>query len=627
MKTDYRTVRLTGGFWKQKEDLNRDVTIPAVYNRFAETGRIEAFKCSWKEGMPNMPHIFWDSDVVKWMEGAAYVLSRENIPELEEKVEALIDEIEKNQGEDGYFNIHFTVVKPEARFTNRDWHELYCAGHLMEAAVAYFEATGRDRFLKIAEKYAAYIKAVFMDKTAGPTPAFSTPGHEEIELALYRLYRCTGNRDWLDLSLHFINTRGTDEGEGSGTQYAYGKQVQSHLPVREQFSAVGHSVRAGYLYTAMADLAGETGDEGLMTACRRLYEDLVYGKMYITGGLGSTCHGEAFTIPFDMPNDQAYTETCASIAMIYFAHRMNKIEHDAKYADTIERELYNGMLSGLSLSGDAFFYENPLEIHLDNYKKQGGRYPITRRQKVFGCSCCPPNLNRVLSSLGQYFYAWEGTSVWVNQFGDSTFAADGMKVTQETVYPVNGEITITAEGTDAVYIRIPDWCPAFTADRDYVMEKGYAKFAGDGVIHIIFTMRPTLMQSAVGVYKNLDKAVLQYGPLVYCAEGIDHDGDVHSLYFNTDAAKADWQMEVCECCGLPIFTGSGARRINHPNLAAHPAFANYPRPIPQNALYYPLDMTYEPVRLRMIPYHMFANREETNMIVYLGYGRFNFWEE
>ena len=620
MKNDYRSVRLTGGFWKQKEDLNRDVTIPAVYNRFDETGRIEAFQCNWKEGMPKQPHIFWDSDVVKWMEGAAYILSRENIPELEAKVESLIDEIEKNQGEDGYFNIHFTVVAPEKRFTNRDWHELYCAGHLIEAAVAYFEATGRDRFLKIAEKYAAYIKAVFMDGTAEPKPAFKTPGHEEIELALFRLYRCTGNRDWLDLCAYFLNTRGTcPEEDDPGKWGARDKQVQSHLPIREQFSAVGHSVRAGYLYTAMADLAGETGEEALLNACRRLYDDMVYGKMYITGGLGSTCHGEAFTIPFDMPNDQAYTETCASIAMIFFAHRMFGIEHDAKYADTIEKELYNGMLSGLSLSGDAFFYENPLEIHLDNYKKQGGRYPITRRQKVFGCSCCPPNLNRVLSSLGQYFYSWEDRNVWISQFGDSTFEQDGMKITQSTRYPVDGELTITAENTDAVYVRIPDWCPAFTADRAYTMEKGYAKFEGDGTIHIVFKMVPTLMQSAVGVYKNLDKAVLQYGPLVYCAEGIDHDGDVHSLYFNVDPAKADWQMEVCETCGCPVFTGNGRRRINHPNRAAHPAFADYPRQIPNNALYYPLDPVFEPVRLRMIPYHVFANREETNMIVYLGY--------
>ncbi|MBQ4605094.1 MAG: glycoside hydrolase family 127 protein [Clostridia bacterium] len=600
MKTDYRAVTLTGGFWKQKEDLNRDVTIPAVYNRFDETGRIEAFKCNWKEGMPNQPHIFWDSDVVKWMEGAAYVLSREDIPELQAQVEALIDEIEKNQGEDGYFNIHFTVVKPEARFTQRDWHELYCAGHMMEAAVAYYEATGRDRFLKIAEKYAAYIKAVFMDGTAEPKPAFRSPGHEEIELALYRMYRCTGNRDWLDLCAYFLNIRGTADDEPGDTTYCRGTQVQAHLPIREQFSAVGHSVRAGYLYTAMADLAGETGDEALLFACRQLYNDLVNGKMYITGGLGSTCHGEAFTIPYDLPNDQAYTETCASIAMIYFAHRMNRIERDAKYADTIEKELYNGMLSGLSLSGDAFFYENPLEIHLDNYKKQGGRYPITRRQKVFGCSCCPPNLNRVLSSLGQYFYGWEDGRVWVNQFGDSVFTEGGMKITQTTGYPVDGKIVLQAEGTETVYVRIPAWCRKFTANRAYVMDKGYAMFAGDGEIIVDLVMEPVLMQSATGVYKNLDKAALQYGPLVYCAEGIDNGNDIHNLYFDT--RSPDWKMEVCGKCGCPKFVGHGFRRID-----------------PSADLYYPLAESFVETELTMIPYHVFANREETNMLVFLSY--------
>lgn len=601
MQNDYRNVRLTGGFWKRKEDLNRDSTIPAVYNRFDETGRIEAFQCSWKEGMPKQPHIFWDSDVVKWMEGAAYVLSREENPELEAQVESLIDEIEKNQGEDGYFNIHFTVVHPEARFTNRDWHELYCAGHMFEAAVAYYEATGRDRFLKIAEKYAAYIKAVFMDGTAEPKPKFVTPGHEEIELALFRMYRCTGNRDWLELAAFFLNSRGTCPEEDDPKKWgAVQKQVQSHLPIREQFSAVGHSVRAGYLYTAMADLAAETGDEALLFACRQLYTDLVDRKMYITGGLGSTCHGEAFTIPYDLPNDQAYTETCASIAMIFFAHRMNQIERDAKYADTIEKELYNGMLSGISLSGDAFFYENPLEIHLDNYKKQGGRYPITRRQKVFGCSCCPPNLNRVLSSLGQYFYGWEDGKVWVNQFGDSVFENGQMKVTQTTGYPVDGKIVLQAEGTETVYVRIPAWCRRFTANRAYLMDKGYAVFAGDGEIIVEFVMEPTLMQSATGVYKNLDKAALQYGPLIYCAEGIDNGGDVHSLYFDT--RSPNWKMEVCETCGCPRFTGHGFRRID-----------------PADGLYYPLAESFAETEITMIPYHVFANREETNMLVFLGY--------
>lgn len=600
MKTDYRAVTLTGGFWKQKEDLNRDVTIPAVYKRFDETGRIRAFRCDWKEGMPDMPHIFWDSDVYKWMEGAAYVLSREEDPALQAQVEAIIDEIEKNQKEDGYFNIHFMVVEPDKRFTNRDWHELYCAGHMFEAAVAYYEATGRDRFLHIAEKYAAYIKAVFMDGTAGPKPTFQTPGHEEIELALVKLYHCTGNRDWLDLSAHFIDLRGVDTTEGADTAWAHDKQVQSHKPVREQFSALGHSVRAGYLYTAMADLAGETGDEALLFACKQLYTDLVDRKMYITGGLGSTSHGEAFTIPYDLPNDHAYTETCASIAMIFFAHRMNQLERDAKYADTIEKELYNGMLSGLSLSGDAFFYENPLEIHLDNYKKQGGRYPITRRQKVFGCSCCPPNLNRVLSSLGQYFYGWEDGKLWVNQFGDSVFDNGHMRLTQTTQYPVNGKITLVAEHTEAVYVRIPAWCRKFTANREYVLDKGYAIFQGDGEIVVEFVMEPVLMQSATGVYKNLDKAALQYGPIVYCAEGVDNDGDVHSLYFDTHGAN--WQMDVCDTCGCPTFHGHAFRRID-----------------PTDALYYPLSDSFVETKIHMIPYHAFANREETNMLVFLSY--------
>ncbi len=600
MTTDYRAVRLTGGFWKAKEDLNRDVTIPAVYNRFDETGRMDAFRFDWKEGMPNQPHIFWDSDVAKWMEGAAYVLARESLPALEKQVEDLIDLIEKNQGEDGYFNIYYTVVAPAKRFTDRNCHELYCAGHLMEAAVAYYEATGRDRFLRCMEKYAAYIKSVFLDGTADVKPAFRTPGHEEIELALYRMYRCTGNRDWLELCAYFLETRGTDADKETASGYCSGTQVQAHLPIREQISAVGHSVRAGYLYTAMADLAGETGDAVLLDTCRKLYEDLTNGKMYITGGLGSTCHGEAFTIPYDLPNDQAYTETCASIAMIYFAHRMLNIEKDARYADTIELELYNGMLSGLSLSGDAFFYENPLEVHLDNYKKQGGRYPIFRRQKVFGCSCCPPNLNRVLSSLGQYFYSWDGTEVWVNQFGDSTLDTGDVKLTQTTAYPVCGKITLNAEGTTAVHVRIPAWCRKFTANREYTMDKGYAVFAGEGEIVVNLTMEPTLMQSCTGVYKNLDKAALKYGPLVYCVEGLDNGGDVHSLYFDTRTPA--WKMEVCETCGCPKFTAHGFRRID-----------------PTGNLYYPLADSFQETQLTLIPYHVFANREETNMLVFLGY--------
>lgn len=601
MQANFRNVTILDGFWKQKEDLNRDVTLDAVYDRFDETGRMAAFRCDWKEGMPHQPHIFWDSDVAKWMEGAAYQLYRSDDPALRAKVEALIDEIEKNQHADGYFNIYYTVVDPANRFTNRGNHELYCAGHLIEAAVAYHEAVGDTRFLGLMEKYAQYIKAVFMDNTGDVVPKFATPGHEELELALVKLWHATGNADYLDLAAFFVDRRGCgDRGE------ALDPYTQNHMPLREQRSAVGHSVRAGYIYAAMADLAREKDDAALDEACCALFEDMAYRKMYVTGGLGSTHVGEAFTIPYDLSNDKAYAETCASIAMILFAHRMFLRHHEAKYADVVELQLYNGMLSGLSLSGDAFFYENPLEIHLDNYKKQGGRYPITQRQKVFGCSCCPCNLNRVLASLGQYFYAEEDGAVWINQFGTSRFTGSAGTVSQKTAYPVSGKIEI--EASCPVYVRIPGWCHSFTASAPYEMVSGYAKFdAGEIVVQL--EMEPEYVVSHVGVYKNAGKVALRRGPVIYCAEGVDNDGDVHSLYAN-GSAPAFALAESAPETGIPDILASGYRRHN-----ATPAMDSGLQ------LYAPLAIseTYAPATIRFIPYHAFANRGESNMLVWLPY--------
>lgn len=595
MNSNYQNTTLTGGFWKAKEDLNRDVTLNAVYNRFYETGRITAFQCDWKEGMPNQPHIFWDSDVAKWLEGASYALSRQYDGELERKIEWIIDCIEKNQDKDGYFNVYYLTVEPEKRFTDRDCHELYCAGHLIEAAVAYYTATGRDRFLRLMEKYAAYIKAVFMDGSADITPHFITPGHEEIEIALFRLYACTGNKDWFDLASFFLNKRGNNDLDGFTDD-----QRQDHLPIRGQKEAAGHSVRAGYLYASMTTLARETNDTVLADTCRALFEDITKYKMYITGGVGARSQGEAYSIPYDLSNDKAYVETCAAISMIYFSHEMFLMDKESRFADVIERELYNGMLSGLSLSGDKFFYENPLEIHPDNYKKTWDRYSISERVKVFWCSCCPPNLNRVLSSLGQYFYASEEGSVWVNQFGDSEYSCDGMKVVQKTEYPRGGRILIQSEGTQKVYVRIPGWCRSFTANREYTMVKGYACFTGDGVISVDFTMDPVFLQSNTKVYKNLDTVAVQRGPIVYCAEGVDNEGDVHSLYLNT--ANPEWEMIFEEEYGCYRISANGWRRED-----------------PEDSLYYPLHEQLVPVRVQLIPYHAFANRGTTPMLVYLRY--------
>ncbi len=598
MKFDYRNVTLTDGFWYEKQRLNREVTINAVYDRFAETGRVDAFKFDWKEGEPNKPHIFWDSDIAKWVEGAAYILRQEDRPDLEEKIEWVIDRIEENQHEDGYFNIYYTVVEPGQRFTKRNNHELYCAGHLMEAACAYYEATGRDRFLGLMEKYADCIARIFVEEKSA---AFETPGHEEIELALIRMYRVTGKKKFLDLAAHFLNLRG-QPGNREEQLFSEGQYLQSHAPIREQREAYGHAVRAMYLYAAMADLALETGETALLDTCRALFHDVTTRKMYITGGIGSTRIGEAFTVPYDLPNAGAYTETCASIGMIFFAQRMIAADpaNAAKYADVIELEMYNGALSGLSLDGDKFFYENPLEINLVERNRITGtkekeRWPITERVKVFSCSCCPPNLNRWIASIGNYFYALdeENGEVYLNQFGSGRFVCDGAEVVVETDYPRSGLIRISTNRP--IHVRIPGWCHSFTASRSYAMQDGYACFAA-GEIVVDLAMKPELMVSSVKVTRNLDRAALRRGPMIYCAEAVDNGGAVHDLY--VDAASI----------GAAIFDGErvivpGSRRVD---------------PV-ADQLYVPLCASFVPTAVTFVPYHTFANRGECDMLVFLPY--------
>lgn len=592
MKTiGYTKVDLTGGYLFEKQELNRTTTINAVYDRFYETGRIDAFRFAWKEGDDKQPHYFWDSDVAKWMEGAAYILAKHKDADLEKKVDTIVSLIKKNQGEDGYFNIYFTVVKPEDRFTNRDWHELYCAGHLMEAAVAVAEATGKTDLLDCMEKYADYIRKVFMEEKSAK---FFTPGHEEIELALIKMYRYTGKKKFLDLCAHFINTRGTVD-EQRANLYN-----QAHLPVREQDEALGHSVRACYLYTGMADLANETGDEALKAACRRLYDDMANCKMYVTGGLGSTYMGEAFTARYDLPNDTAYAETCASIGMIFFAHRMMQMDGDAKYADMIELQLYNGMLSGLSADGICFFYENPLEINLleryesDCFGKR--RFPITERLEYFGCSCCPPNLNRVLSSMGQYVYGLEGDTLFVNQYIGSTLKDGDTSCEIVTDYPRTGVVSVKAEGIGKVALRIPGWCKNFTLNKPYVMEKGYAVVENGGEIILEMEMTAEAVFADPRVLRNTGKLAVRRGPIVYCAEGKDNTGDLHSYLVKAGFEAAEVPCEF----GLPA--------LDIPCRKLLPF---------EGGLYSTSAPASKETTLRMIPYNSFANRGESDMTVWL----------
>lgn len=602
MKYNYRDVTLRGGFWKHMEDLNSKVTVNAVYDRFYETGRIDAFRFEWKEGEPNQPHFFWDSDVAKWMEGAAYILSREDRPDLEQKIEQIIDLIEKNQCEDGYFNIYFTVVKPEARWSCRGWHELYCAGHLMEAACAYYDSTGKDRFLRLMEKYADCIEKVFVkDRSA----AFITPGHEEIELALYRMYKTTGKAKYLELCKFFLENRGA-EGNTEPDIFESPYYAQNHLPIREQREAFGHSVRAVYLYAGMADLALESGDEKLKEACIALFDNITNKKMYVTGGIGSDYRGESFTIPYDLPNAGAYAETCASIGLMFFAQRMMVLDPDnaARYADVIELEMYNGMLSGISLDGDKFFYENPLEIFFVersrlNTLASNERWPITQRPKVFDCSCCPPNLVRLLSSMGNYMYSYDEKSgeVYVNQFADSIYDNGSAKVSVVTDYPYDNKIKISSDAP--IRVRIPEWCHGFWTDADYRMENGYACF-GAGNVEIALEMKPELVASSVNVVRNLGKAALRYGPMIYCAEANDNEGGVHKLYIDSEKvadAKVSYSDELCR----NVIDCAGYYRIDTEN----------------GKLYAPYSLKFESTNIRMIPYHCFANRGESDMLVYL----------
>jgi len=579
-----RDIDITGGFWHQMQQRNREVTVPAVRARFLETGRFDAldFSTPWAEG--KKPHIFWDSDIAKWLEAAAYILQKESDPQLEQAVEEALSLIEKNQGEDGYFNSYFITVEPEKRWQNRDAHELYCAGHLIEAAVAYYEATGRDRFLNCMLRYAAYIEKVFVSEDSA---AFQTPGHEEIELALVKLHRCTGDERWLRLAQFFIDQRGAND-KDKPIYNAKPSYCQSHLPVREQATAEGHAVRATYLYCAMADLALECGDEGLAQACRALFGNITERRMYITGGLGSSHHGEAFTFDCDLPNETAYSETCASIGLALFARRMIALEPDGRYADTAERAIYNCVLAGVSEDGRAFFYENPLEIHPD-IRKRGERFPTTKRKEVFDCSCCPPNVARFIASFAEFLFTREGDTVFVHHYASAN--TDCVEMTTE--YPRDGKIDLKVRGMKRLALRIPGWCEAFECSAPGKLDRGYYYIdvpAGELALTLTLDMPVRLVYADARVYENIGRAAVTRGPVVYCMEGIDNGTNLRALSIAPEAHFIGG-FDLLECDGYRLEEREAL-------YASEP-----PQRVPQ--------------RLRFIPYYRYANRGENEMAVWV----------
>lgn len=607
----YIDVDITGGFWAQKQKLNREVTVFEVMKRYTEVGRFDAFRFSRKEGDTRKPHYFWDSDVAKWMEAVSYIIKKNPNDELKSKLDELIDLIEKNQQEDGYFNIYHTVVEPHNKFKIRDHHELYCFGHLLEAAVAYFESTGSDRFLKITDKYTDLIIKVFTEeKSAG----FVTPGHEEIELALFKAYKLTGNKKYFELAMFFLNERGKDiERENDPLlSWANSNYNQSHLPVREQLEAFGHSVRACYLYCGMADGAKYAGDEKLFNACRCLFDDITQKKMSITGGIGSTNKGEAFTVSYDLPNDTAYNETCAAISLSLFAERMKNSELNGKYADITEKEMYNGILAGISLDGTSFFYENPLEINLSDRTRhtshlEGDRLPITQRKKDFDCSCCPPNVTRYIASIGSTVLSKDETGIYIHQFMTFDAVCDGTKISMKTLYPVNGKISLNIEnpGKKELYIRVPSWCDEYYFSCEYTLVNGYARIkAGNvgGNIDFEFIMKPRFLVSNKKVRANAGKCALMYGPVVYCAEKTDNDFDLFD--FQTDTSVT------------PVVTYDEEFLLNR--ITAFGTVADSTKETEK--LYFDIGkLKRKEAEIKLIPYSCYENRGETDMAVWLGY--------
>jgi len=596
---------ITSGFWKKKQDLVRSVTVQAVYDRFKETGRIDALKCLYKEGDEVRPHIFWDSDVAKWLEGAAYLIRKKPNKKLEKLIDSIVADVCKNQEECGYFNSYYLVIDYDKRFSDRDKHELYCLGHWIEGAVAYFEATGKRELLDFACKFADYVEKRFkIDKDT----AFITPGHEELELALVKLYKCTGEKRYLDLSAFFVNSRGTlDEGNTrEGYNDSFTDYNQSHMPVREQKEAIGHSVRAVYLYSAMADLARETGDTELFEACKALFDNITTKRMYVTGGIGSSSAGERFTFDYDLCNLIAYSETCATLGLALFAHRMLLLENDSKYSDIVEKVIYNGFISSLSLSGDAFYYQNPLEIlpvmhkREDHPRRKTVALPPMTRSRVFGCSCCPPNVVRFIPSIADFMYTTDENTLYVHQFmqSKSTLEVGGktVKVTQRTSYPENGGVHIKIEGADIrVAVRIPGWFEGYKGET----VNGYAYFdVKDGdQLDFDFKMRAKLVESRPELVFNCARYAVMYGPVVYCGESVDNGANIRDIRIDP---RAKFVKGTHEELGVPTLSVRAYRRTVDENTPIY----SYKRD------------SFEEVTLKLIPYYAFANRGAAEMQVW-----------
>jgi hypothetical protein len=590
-----------------------------MYDIFKQDGHFAAYRGEWNLEHKPSPYVFWESEVTKWLEAASYCLATQPEPTLQTLVDEVIALIASIQQPDGYLNVWFTVVEPGKRWTNlRDWHELYCAGHLIEAAVAHFEATGQRTLLDVACRYADHIAAVF-GREEGKKRGYC--GHPEIELALIKLYQATNESRYLALAHYFVEERGAQpsyydaEARARGVDPAYYwaktyEYCQAHLPVRAQEQVVGHAVRAMYLYSAMADLAREVNDPSLFEACERLWQHLCSTRLYLIGSLGSSAENEGMTADYDLPNSSAYAETCAAIGLVLWSHRMLQLDTDRRFADMMEQALYNGVLSGVSLDGASFFYENPLE-------SKGSHH----RQAWFECACCPPNVARLLASLGGYMYTISENEIQVHLYiqSTSTISLGNQQVIlrQETAYPWDGRIQFSIEmkepGAFEVSLRIPGWCrkARLSVNSEDVplessLRKGYARIerlwrTGDTIL-LHLEMPVERIYSHPDVRADAGHVALQRGPLVYCLETADNPLPLHRIRL-PETTTLESQFAPAALGGVALIRGT-ALALETEDWAG--------------ALYRTTPAKSVPYTLTAIPYFAWDHRQQGEMRVWLG---------
>ncbi len=603
----FTAVRIADSFWSARQETNRIASIPVSLDNLEKAGNLNNFRLAARHATNGfIGPVFMDSDVYKAIEAASFSLATHPDPQLEARLDSIISLIAGAQQPDGYLDTYFIVKEPGRRWTNlRDCHELYCAGHLMEAAVAHFQATGKRNFLDVAIKLADHIDSVF-----GPEPKrLGYPGHPEIELALVKLSRVTGERRYFELAGFFVENRGrhyfaaehrTPPEKYDGTYWL------DDVPIFDHEKIKGHAVRAAYLMSGTTEVAGQTGDERLLAMLDRVWQNTTEKNLYITGGIGPSAHNEGFTVDYDLPNLTAYQETCATVALVQWASRMSLLYSDAKYADVVERGLYNGMLAGVSHDGKKFFYVNPLESAGNHH-----------RREWFGCACCPPNAARTIASLAGYAYAVGSNSLWVNLYiqGRVNAHVDGQKASLdvESDYPWDGKVTLTPTFAEAgrheLRLRVPGWCDGAALSingeslASPLVERGYFVLSRDwekgDVVKLDMPMPVRRVSANPNVVADRALVALQRGPLVYCIEQCDQTAAVALLSLPPDASV---KVERSKSFGGTVVLHSSGERSARWDW--------------QNRLYQNQPPA-APAEISAVPYFVWDNRQAGAMKVWL----------